>query len=122
MLASRCRESVVKPAGRFSTDHSHSRQFMSKTRQGYRVALAGATGAVGQVMLELLAERDFPISELALLASSRSAGSAVSFKGKSVRVQELASFDFSGWDFAMFSAGGSVSAEHAPRAAKAGCT
>lgn len=95
---------------------------MSEAKQGYRVALAGATGAVGQVMLELLAEREFPISELAVLASSRSAGKQVDFNGKSMTVQDLAEFDFSGWDFALFSAGGSVSAEHAPRAAKAGCT
>jgi aspartate-semialdehyde dehydrogenase len=73
-------------------------------------------------MLELLAEREFPISELAVLASSRSAGKQVEFNGKSVTVQDLSEFDFSGWDFALFSAGGSVSAEHAPRAAKAGCT
>jgi len=95
---------------------------MSEAKQGYRVAVVGATGAVGQVMLELLAERGFPISELAVLASSRSAGSQVDFKGRSVTVRDLAEFDFSGWDFALFSAGGSVSAEHAPRAAKAGCT
>jgi aspartate-semialdehyde dehydrogenase len=95
---------------------------MSDTTSGYRVAVVGATGAVGQVMLELLAEREFPISELAVLASSRSAGSTVDFKGRSVTVKDLAEFDFSGWDYALFSAGGSVSAEHAPRAAKAGCT
>src|SRR5690554_6196633 len=95
---------------------------MSEAKQGYRVAVVGATGAVGQVMLELLAEREFPISELAVLASSRSAGSMADFKGRSVTVKDLAEFDFSGWDFALFSAGGSVSAEHAPRAAKAGCT
>ncbi|NEZ03350.1 aspartate-semialdehyde dehydrogenase [Wenzhouxiangella sp. XN201] len=95
---------------------------MSEAKQGYRVVVAGATGAVGHVMLELLAEREFPISELAVLASSRSAGSQVDFKGKSVTVQDLSEFDFSGWDYALFSAGGSVSAEHAPRAAKAGCT
>jgi aspartate-semialdehyde dehydrogenase len=95
---------------------------MSEAKQGYRVAVAGATGAVGQVMLELLAEREFPISELAVLASSRSAGKQVEFNGKSVTVQDLSEFDFSGWDYALFSAGGSVSAEHAPRAAKAGCT
>jgi aspartate-semialdehyde dehydrogenase len=95
---------------------------MSEAKQGYRVVVAGATGAVGHVMLELLAEREFPISELAVLASSRSAGSQVDFKGKSITVQDLSEFDFSGWDYALFSAGGSVSAEHAPRAAKAGCT
>lgn len=95
---------------------------MSEDKQGYRVAVAGATGAVGQVMLELLSEREFPIRELAVLASSRSAGKQVEFAGRSITVQDLSEFDFDGWDFALFSAGGSVSAEHAPRAARAGCT
>ncbi len=94
----------------------------SQAKTGYKVAVVGATGAVGEVMLELLAERQFPVSEIAALASSRSAGGQVQFAGKSVTVEDLATFDFSGWDFALFSAGGSVSAEHAPRAAKAGCT
>ncbi len=88
----------------------------------YRVAVVGATGAVGEVMLELLAERKFPISEVAALASSNSVGREVSFGRKSLIVDDLATFDFSGWDFALFSAGGSVSAEYAPKAALAGCT
>lgn len=95
---------------------------MSETKKGFRVAVVGATGAVGEVMLELLAERDFPISEIAALASSNSAGRQVEFGNRSVTVVDLATFDFAGWDFALFSAGGSISAEHAPRAAKAGCT
>lgn len=95
---------------------------MSDTKSGYRVAVVGATGAVGEVMLQLLAEREFPIGEIAALASSRSAGCQVSFGERSLTVQDLAEFDFSGWDFALFSAGGGISAEHAPRAAKAGCT
>lgn len=95
---------------------------MSESKQGYRVAVVGATGAVGEVMLGLLAERQFPISEIAALASSKSAGRQVQFGERSITVQDLAEFDFSGWDYALFSAGGSISAEHAPRAAKAGCT
>jgi len=94
----------------------------SEKNTGFRVAVVGATGAVGEVMLELLAERQFPISEIAALASSRSAGRQVQFGGKSLTVEDLDTFDFSGWDFALFSAGGSISAKYAPRAAKAGCT
>ncbi|MEE4191924.1 MAG: aspartate-semialdehyde dehydrogenase [Halieaceae bacterium] len=85
------------------------------------VAVVGATGAVGEAMLEILAERDFPVGELYALASSRSAGSTVSFRNKTVEVQDLATFDFSQAQIGLFSAGGSVSAEYAPRAAAAGC-
>jgi aspartate-semialdehyde dehydrogenase len=85
------------------------------------VAVVGATGAVGEAMVEILAERRFPIGELRLLASARSEGKVVRFAGKSVRVGRLDTFDFSGTEIALFSAGGSVSAEHAPRAAAAGC-
>jgi len=95
---------------------------MTTQKKGYRVAVVGATGAVGETMLEILAERKFPISEVAALASSRSVGREVYFGKKSLVVDDLASFDFSDCDFALFSAGGSVSAEQAPRAAAAGCT
>ena len=95
---------------------------MTKSKNGYRVAVVGATGAVGETMLEILAERKFPVTEVAALASSRSVGREVSFGRKSLIVDDLATFDFSGWDFALFSAGGSISAEHAPRAAASGCT
>ncbi|GBQ80404.1 aspartate-semialdehyde dehydrogenase [Gluconacetobacter johannae DSM 13595] len=89
---------------------------------GYRVAVVGATGAVGREMLKTLAERDFPVDEIAALASARSAGQEVSFGDKRVlKVQNLEHFDFTGWDIALFSPGASVSAVHAPRAAKAGC-
>lgn len=88
---------------------------------GFNVAIVGATGAVGEVMLEILAERDFPVKELFLLASERSAGTRLQFKGKSIMVQDLATFDFSQADIGLFSAGGSVSAEFAPKAAAAGC-
>ncbi len=89
---------------------------------GYRVAVVGATGAVGREMLKTLSERNFPITEIAALASGRSAGSQVSFGEKQVlTVQNLETFDFTGWDIGLFSPGASVSAIHAPRAAAAGC-
>jgi len=86
----------------------------------YKVAMAGATGAVGETVLSILAERKFPVSELVPLASTRSAGGKVEFGGKSLTVKNLADYDFSGVDIAFFSAGGKVSREHAPRAAAAG--
>ena len=89
---------------------------------GYRVAVVGATGAVGREILKTLAERDFPIDEVAALASPRSAGQEVSFGEKAVlKVKNLETFDFKGWDIALFSPGAAVSAIHAPRAAAAGC-
>ena len=92
---------------------------MSK-KSSYKVAMVGATGAVGETLLGILAQREFPISELVPLASERSAGGKVEFAGKQITVQNLADYDFSGVDIAFFSAGGSVSREHAPRAAAAG--
>ncbi|MDQ6954438.1 MAG: aspartate-semialdehyde dehydrogenase [Mariprofundaceae bacterium] len=90
-------------------------------KDGYVVAVIGATGAVGQTMLEILAERNFPIAELIPVASSRSAGSVVGFNGKDYIVQDLETFDPSGVDIALFSAGGDTSTTHAPRFAAAGC-
>jgi aspartate-semialdehyde dehydrogenase len=87
----------------------------------YDVAVVGATGLVGETMLEILAEREFPIGTLYPLASSRSVGKSVQFGGRHVKVQDLADFDFAGVDIALFSAGGGVSAEHAPRAGESGC-
>lgn len=87
----------------------------------YNVALVGATGAVGKTMLRILEQRKFPIDQLFPLASERSAGETLHFNGKSVLVQNLAEFDFSQADIGLFSAGGSVSAEYAPKAGKAGC-
>ena len=85
---------------------------------GYRVAVVGATGAVGREMLKTLAERQFPVDEVAAVASGRSAGQEVSFGEKQVlRVRSLDGFDFHGWDIGLFSPGASVSAVHAPRAA-----
>ncbi len=89
---------------------------------GYRVAVVGATGAVGREILKTLAERDFPISDIAAVASARTTGTEISFGEKRVlKTQNLDKFDFHGWDIALFSPGASVSAVHAPRAAAAGC-
>ena len=89
---------------------------------GYRVAVVGATGAVGREILKTLAERNFPVQEIAALASPRSAGQEISFGEKQVlKVRNLETFDFKGWDLALFSPGATVSAIHAPRAAAAGC-
>ncbi len=85
------------------------------------VAVVGATGAVGETMISILEERDFPVGRLYPLASQRSAGSKIMFKNKSHMVQDLASFDFAQVQIALFSAGGGVSAEYAPVAAQAGC-
>ena len=85
------------------------------------VAIVGATGAVGEAMLEILEERKLPVGELSLLASARSAGTRLQFNGQSVKVEDLATFDFSNTQIALFSAGGSISAEYAPKAAAAGC-
>ncbi|AGK53104.1 aspartate-semialdehyde dehydrogenase [Bacillus sp. 1NLA3E] len=92
---------------------------MSQTK-GFHVAVVGATGAVGQQMIQTLENRDFPISTLTLLSSSRSAGKTVMFKGKEITVQEAKPESFEGVDIALFSAGGSVSLELAPEAAKRG--
>ena len=89
---------------------------------GYRVAVVGATGNVGREMLQILAEREFPIDEITAVASERSAGREVSFGDDDVlKIQNLEGFDFSNFDIALFSPGSKVSAVHAPRAAKAGC-
>jgi aspartate-semialdehyde dehydrogenase len=92
-----------------------------KKMGGFDVAIVGATGAVGEVMLEILEARDFPVRELYLLASERSEGKKLQFRGKSVTVQNLKTFDFSQVQIGLFSAGGSISAEFAPKAAAAGC-
>lgn len=87
----------------------------------YNVAVVGATGAVGEAMLEILAERQFPVNEVYALASKRSAGNKVKFGQRMLTVGDLASFDFSKAQVGLFSAGGSVSDEYAPQAAAAGC-
>ena len=86
----------------------------------YRVAVVGASGAVGETMLSILAERRFPVGELVALGSERSAGSMVAFGDDEVMVRELAGFDPAGVDIALFSAGAAVAREHAPRFAAAG--
>src|SRR6056300_10174 len=85
------------------------------------VAVVGATGAVGEAMIEILEQRNFPVRKLYPLASSRSAGKTIRFRGKSIQIEDLAEFDFSQVQIGLFSAGGSVSAEYAPLAAAAGC-
>src|SRR5215217_3676039 len=88
---------------------------------GYRVAVVGATGNVGREMLQILAERNFPADDVVALASAKSAGKQTSFGENSVlKVQDLAKFDFKGIDIVLSSPGAKVSAEHSPRAVKAG--
>ena len=90
---------------------------------GYRVVVVGATGNVGREMLNILAEREFPIAELAAVASPRSQGLEIDFgeTGKTLKVQNIENFDFTGWDIALFAAGSAPTKIHAPRAAAAGC-
>ncbi len=87
----------------------------------YNVVVAGATGAVGRVLINILEQRKFPVGELYLLASERSAGESISFNKKQYIVENISEFDFSKAQIGLFSAGGSVSAEYAPKAAAAGC-
>ena len=93
---------------------------MSQSKRKFNVAVAGATGAVGGAMLAVLARRDFPIRELRLLASHRSVGKTLKFKGEELPVQLLTKDAFSGIDVALFSAGAARSLEFAPAAAEAG--
>ncbi|KLE32692.1 aspartate-semialdehyde dehydrogenase [Aurantiacibacter gangjinensis] len=90
---------------------------------GYRVAVVGATGNVGREMLAILAEREFPMDEVAAVASSRSVGSEIEIgdSGKMVKCKSLEHFDFTGWDIALFACGSAATKEYAPKAAKAGC-
>lgn len=85
------------------------------------VAIVGATGAVGREMLVCLEERNFPLSKLTLLASARSAGQKIAFRGKELTVEELTGESFAGIDIALFSAGGGISLQYGPIAAAAGC-
>ncbi|MEO0669811.1 MAG: aspartate-semialdehyde dehydrogenase [Pseudomonadota bacterium] len=88
---------------------------------GYRVVVAGATGNVGREMLNILAERQFPVDELAVLASRRSLGTEVSFGDETLKTKDLDTFDFTGWDMALFAIGSDATKTYAPKAAKAGC-
>lgn len=85
------------------------------------VVVVGATGAVGQAMVKILAQREFPVDQLFLLASARSAGNKVPFCGREITIQDLSTFDFSQAQIGLFSAGSDLSAEYAPKAAAAGC-
>ncbi len=88
---------------------------------GYRIAVVGATGNVGREMLNILAEREFPVDEIIALASRKSLGSEVSFGEKTLKTKDLDTFDFTGWDIALFAVGTDATKIYAPKAAKAGC-
>ncbi|RMH39627.1 MAG: aspartate-semialdehyde dehydrogenase, partial [Alphaproteobacteria bacterium] len=88
---------------------------------GYKVVVVGATGNVGREMLNILAERQFPVDEIAVLASRRSLGTEVSFGDKTLKTQDLDTFDFTGWDIALFAIGSDATRTYAPKAAAAGC-
>ncbi len=90
---------------------------------GYRIVVAGATGNVGREMLNILAEREFPADEIAVLASARSTGDIIDFgeTGKQLKIQNIEHFDFAGWDMALFAIGSDATALYAPKAAAAGC-
>ncbi|KPA23313.1 MAG: aspartate-semialdehyde dehydrogenase [Shimia sp.] len=88
---------------------------------GYRIVVAGATGNVGREMLNILEERQFPVDELAVLASRRSLGTEVSFGDKTLKTQDIEQFDFTGWDMALFAIGSDATKKYAPIAAAANC-
>ena len=88
---------------------------------GYRIVIAGATGNVGREMLNILAERQFPADEVVALASRRSLGTEVSFGDKTLKTQDLDTFDFTGYDIAFFAVGSDATKKYAPIAAKQGC-
>ena len=91
------------------------------TNVKFNIAILGATGAVGETMLEILEERQFPVGNLYLLASHRSSGNTARFKNKTIMIEQAEQFDFKKADIALFSAGSNVSSEYAPRATEAGC-
>ena len=88
---------------------------------GYKVVVAGATGNVGREMLNILAERKFPVDEIVALASRKSLGTEVSFGDKTLKTKDLDTFDFTGWDIALFAVGSEATKIYAPKAAAAGC-
>jgi len=88
---------------------------------GYNVVVVGATGNVGREMLNILAERHFPVDKIAVLASRRSIGTEVSFGDKTLKTTDLDTFDFAGWEMALFAVGSEATKTYAPKAAKAGC-
>ena len=88
---------------------------------GYNIVVVGATGNVGREMLNILAERQFPVDKIAVLASRRSLGTEVSFGDDTLKTKDLDTFDFSGWDMALFAIGSDATKKYAPKAAAAGC-
>ena len=88
---------------------------------GYRVVVAGASGNVGREMLNILAEREFPVDEVAALASRRSLGTELSYGDRTLVTKDLDTFDFTGWDIALFAVGSKATQTYAPKAATAGC-
>jgi aspartate-semialdehyde dehydrogenase len=88
---------------------------------GYKVVVVGATGNVGREMLNILAEREFPVDEIAALASRKSLGTEVSFGDRTLKTQDLDRFDFTGWDIALFAIGSDATKQYAPKAAASGC-
>ena len=90
--------------------------------QSFDIAVIGATGTVGETLVQILEERDFPVGNLHLLASSESAGHSVPFRGKNVRVREVDEFDFSKVQLVFFAAGPAVTLSFASRATAAGCS
>lgn len=88
---------------------------------GYKVVIVGATGNVGREMLNILAERQFPVDEIAVLASRKSMGTEVSFGETTLKTKDLDTFDFEGWDMALFAVGSEATKKYAPVAAEAGC-
>ena len=88
---------------------------------GYKVVVVGATGNVGREMLNILDEREFPITEIAALASRKSLGTEVSFGDTTLKTRDLETFDFAGWDIALFAVGSDATKKYAPKAAAAGC-
>ncbi len=88
---------------------------------GYKVVVVGATGNVGREMLNILDEREFPITEIAALASRKSLGTEVSFGDTTLKTLDLETFDFAGWDIALFAVGSDATKKYAPKAAAAGC-
>ena len=92
-----------------------------EVKVGYRVAVVGATGNVGREMLNILAERQFPADEVVALASRKSLGTEVSYGDKTLKTKDLDTFDFTGWDIALFAIGSDATKTYAPKAAKAGC-
>ena len=88
---------------------------------GYKVVVAGATGNVGREMLNILAEREFPVDEIVALASRKSLGTEISYGDKTLKTKDLDTFDFTGWDIALFAIGSDATKIYAPKAAAAGC-